>query len=170
MTAEFVDGFDRLPGRCAPVVTALQAAGIAPRVRLFAETAKTAQLAADLLGCPVGAIANSLIFESIHDDGRTAPLLIMTSGAHRVDTHKVAAELGRQRIRRADPEVVRAATGQVIGGVAPCGHPAPVETIIDVDLAAYDVLWAAAGTHDTVFALTYSELVGLTGGRELSVA
>lgn len=153
-----------LPGRSVPVVAALRAAGIEPRVIMLSESAKTAQLAADQLGCEVGAIANSLVFSCAGE-----PLLIMTSGAHRVDLELVATLLGRGPITRANPEMVRTATGQAIGGVAPCGHPAPVETLIDVDLARYSTLWAAAGHPHTVFPLTYSDLVRLTGGREVSV-
>jgi prolyl-tRNA editing enzyme YbaK/EbsC (Cys-tRNA(Pro) deacylase) len=112
----------------------------------------------------VGAIANSLVFWS---DGE--PLLVMTSGGHRVDTHALAARLRRQAIRRATPEQVRDATGQAIGGVAPTGHPSPLTTIVDEDLAGYPEIWAAGGTPHTVFPLTFDDLVRLTGGTVSSV-
>ena len=99
---------------------------------MLPDAAATAPLAAAALGVEVGAIANSLVFWS---DGE--PLLVMTSGAHRVDTAALAARLGREKIQRATPEQVREATGQAIGGVAPTGHPAPLTTIVDEDLAAY---------------------------------
>ena len=98
----------------------LVAAGVPGRVRILPEAAPTALAAAEQLGCPVGAIANSLIFAT--DDGE--PLLIMTSGAHRVDVAKVGADLG-VTLRRASAEFVRTHTGQPIGGVAPVGHPQP---------------------------------------------
>ena len=112
----------------------------------------------------VGAIANSLVFWS-----NDAPLLVMTSGAHRVDTTALAERLGRGDIRRATPDQVREATGQAIGGVAPTGHPAPLVTIVDEALAAYSEIWAAGGTPHTVFPLTYNELVRLTGGSVMRV-
>ena len=93
-----------------------------------------------MLGCEVGAIANSLLFDA---DG--TPVLIMTSGAHRVDTAKAAAAVGVTALERATPEFVREHTGQVIGGVSPIAHPAPVPTYIDSWLQKYPVLWAAAG-------------------------
>ena len=123
------------------------------------DAAATAQLAATALGVEVGAIANSLVFWS--DD---VPLLVMTSGAHRVDTGALAARLGRTAILRATAEQVRDATGQAIGGVAPTGHPAPLPTVVDEALRAHAEIWAAGGTPHTVFPLTFDELVRLTGG------
>nr|WP_236863102.1 YbaK/EbsC family protein [Brevibacterium daeguense] len=130
---------------------------------LDAET-HTAKAAAEHLGVALGAIANSLVFSA---DGE--PVLIMTSGAHRVDTEFVADRIGRGKLRRADPAMVRAATGQVIGGVAPCGHPAPVETYVDIALAEFPVIWAAGGTADSLFPLRYDQLLALTDGREIPV-
>ena len=147
------------------VVSALRSAGASGEVRVLDESARTAGQAAAALGCDVGAIANSLVFTA--DD---APLLVLTSGAHRVDTSVVATLLGVQRVRRADPDTVRSATGQVIGGVAPVGHPAPLRTLVDTALQAYDVVWAAAGHAHAVFPTTYDELLRLTGGRPAAVA
>jgi prolyl-tRNA editing enzyme YbaK/EbsC (Cys-tRNA(Pro) deacylase) len=154
-----------LPARSRLVAAALQRAGIAGEIVVLPEAAHTAVLAAEALGIEVGAIANSLVFWS---DGE--PLLVMTSGAHRVDTAALAVRLGRGGIRRATPEQVLAATGQPIGGVAPTGHPAPITTIVDEDLAAYPRIWAAGGTPQTVFPLTFDDLVRLTGGAVAPVA
>ena len=134
------------------------------RVVVLPESVHTAALAAEALGCEVGAIANSLLF-----DAHGAPVLILTSGAHRVDTGKVAAELGVSRLDRAKPEFVREHTGQVIGGVSPVAHPAPVPTYIDPWLQRYDEVWAAAGHPSAVFSTSYDELVQLTGATRLDV-
>jgi prolyl-tRNA editing enzyme YbaK/EbsC (Cys-tRNA(Pro) deacylase) len=147
------------------VVAALQEAGVDADVRRFAVPVPTAAAAAEALGCAVGAIANSLVFDA---DG--APLLVLASGAHRVDTGKVAALVGAQRVRRANPEFVLAATGQEVGGVAPVGHPAPLRTVVDVDLAAYPLLWAGGGDHHTMFGATYDDLLRATGGEAAAVA
>lgn len=155
---------ENLPARSRMVHEALRAAGIAGEIVVLPDAASTAALAASALGVEVGAIANSLVFWS--DD---APLLVMTSGAHRVDTTALAERLGRGDIRRATPDQVREATGQAIGGVAPTGHPAPLVTIVDAALAAYSEIWAAGGTPHTVFPLTYNELVRLTGGSVMRV-
>lgn len=153
-----------LPKSSQSVASALAAAGIKGEIVVLPDAAATAPQAAAALGCEVGAIANSLVFWC--DD---APLLVMTSGAHRVDTAALADRLGRGAIKRANPEQVRAATGQVIGGVAPTGHPAPLTTIVDEALAAYPEIWAAGGTPHTVFPMSYEELLLLTGGRVAKV-
>ena len=124
----------------------------------------TAALAAEALGCEVGAIANSLLFDAGGD-----PVLVLTSGAHRVDTDKVAALIGVERLRRATPDFVREHTGQVIGGVSPLGHPAPVPTYLDRWLERHPVVWAAAGHPAAVFATTYDELVRLTAAPPIDV-
>lgn len=149
----------------AHVVDALRAMGAAGEVRVLDQPARTAAEAAAALGCDVGAIASSLVFTA--DD---EPLLVLTSGAHRVDTTAVAMLLGCEQVRRADPETVRRTTGQVIGGVAPLGHPRPLRTVIDTALAAHDVVWAAAGHAHAVFPTTYDELLRVTGGRPAQVA
>jgi prolyl-tRNA editing enzyme YbaK/EbsC (Cys-tRNA(Pro) deacylase) len=124
----------------------------------------TAALAAEALGCEVGAIANSLLFDA---DG--TPVLVLTSGAHRVDTAKVAALMGVGKLKRATPEFVREHTGQVIGGVSPIAHPAPVPTYLDTWLRRYDVVWAAAGHPSAVFSTTFDELAAMTGAAEIEV-
>jgi prolyl-tRNA editing enzyme YbaK/EbsC (Cys-tRNA(Pro) deacylase) len=153
---------------CAAVNEILQAAGVAGRVRLLDEAVTTARAAAEQLGCPVGAIANSLIFETFSKATAGAPLLIMTSGAHQVDMRKVGEQLGSQ-LRRASPAFVREHTHQPIGGVAPVGHPKPIRTVVDRALAEFDELWAAGGIPHAVFPLTYHELLLLTGGVEADV-
>ena len=148
----------------AKVETALREHGIEPQVRLFDDATPTAASAAEKLGIEVGAIANSLIFSS-----SGAPVLIMTSGAHRVDTDHVADQLGIDSLDRADKDLVREATGQVIGGVAPCGHPEPIPTYVDVALRDHPVLWAAAGTPNSMMSLTYEQLLEVTDGKEITV-
>ncbi len=134
------------------------------RIVVLPDSVHTAALAAEALGCEVGAIANSLLFDA---DG--GPVLILTSGAHRVDTAKVAAALGVAALRRAKPEFVREHTGQVIGGVSPIAHPRPVPSYIDPWLRKYDEVWAAAGHPAAVFSTSFDELVALTGATELEV-
>jgi prolyl-tRNA editing enzyme YbaK/EbsC (Cys-tRNA(Pro) deacylase) len=142
----------------------LERLGGSGRIVVLPDSVHTAALAAEALGCEVGAIANSLLFDA--DD---SPLLILTSGAHRVDTAKVAAALGVERLGRARPEFVREHTGQVIGGVSPIAHPAPVPTYIDPTLRRYEEIWAAAGHPAAVFSTTYDELLVMTGAREIEV-
>ncbi|TAM89469.1 MAG: YbaK/EbsC family protein [Jatrophihabitans sp.] len=151
---------------CEIVDDALAAAGLAGRVRILDEPAPTAAAAAALLGVPVGAIANSLVFTTAE---RTA-LLVLTSGAHRVDTAKVAAAVGTARLSRATPEFVLQETGQPIGGVAPTGHPAPIRTLVDTALEPFEQVWAAGGIPHAVFPTSFAELVRLTGGTPADVA
>lgn len=141
----------------------LRRQGVEPHVRWLDDAATTAAAAAAVLGTDVGAIANSLIFTL---DG--APVLVLTSGAHRVDTTWLGERLGG-RLQRADPDTVRSATGQAIGGVAPIGHPQPLPTWVDVDLLRYPVVWAAAGHAHTVFPITFADLVRVTGGSPTPV-
>jgi prolyl-tRNA editing enzyme YbaK/EbsC (Cys-tRNA(Pro) deacylase) len=125
----------------------------------------TAVAAAAALGVQVGQIANSLIFTA--DD---EPLLVLTSGAHRVDTAKVAALVGTASVKRATADFVRQHTGQPIGGVAPIGHPKPVRTLVDVALAGHAEIWAAGGIPHAVFPTTHAELVRITAGTPAEVA
>jgi prolyl-tRNA editing enzyme YbaK/EbsC (Cys-tRNA(Pro) deacylase) len=149
----------------ASVQDALAAAGAQGQVVMLPDAVTTAALAAAALGVEVGQIANSLIFDA---DGK--PLLVLTSGAHRVDTAKVAGLLGCTAVKRATPEFVREHTGQPIGGVAPVGHPRPVPTLVDVHLGTFPVVWAAGGIPHAVFPTTYDELVRITGGTPAEVA
>ncbi|AXI76833.1 YbaK/EbsC family protein [Peterkaempfera bronchialis] len=147
------------------VRAALRAAGAEGEVRVLDDQVRTAALAAAALGCEVGAIANSLVFDA---DG--APVLVLTSGAHRVDTALLAATHGLPELRRAAPDFVREHTGSAIGGVAPVGHPEPLRTFVDVALEQYPVVWAAAGHPRTVFPTAYKELLRITGGTATVVA
>lgn len=151
-----------------PSITSFRAAldrlGGSGRVVVLPDSVHTATLAAQALRCEVGAIANSLVFDA--DD---SPVLILTSGAHRVDTAKVAADLGVPKLARATAQFVRQHTGHAIGGVSPIDHPAPVPTYIDPWLRKYDEIWAAAGHASAVFNTTYDELVQMTEATGLSV-
>lgn len=164
LTAVSASNTENLPATSQVVAAALRAAGVEPAIQELPDSARTAADAARALECPVAAIANSLVF--VCDD---APLLIMTSGANRVDTDAVAARMGTGPILRAKPDVVRAATGQAIGGVAPVGHPAPITTVVDETLAEQSTIWAAGGTPHTLFPTTYDDLVAMTEGRPLRV-
>lgn len=153
------------------VAAALAEAGqqrAADGIRILPAEVRTAAQAAEALGVEVGAIANSLVFRAVFAD-RVAPLLSLTSGAHRADTAKLAELTGATAVEKADPKFVKEHTGQVIGGVAPVGHPARIETLVDTALEHYDVIWAAAGHAKSVFPTTFAELVALTGGRAVGV-
>jgi prolyl-tRNA editing enzyme YbaK/EbsC (Cys-tRNA(Pro) deacylase) len=140
------------------------ARGGAGEVVILPESVHTAALAAAALGCEVGAIANSLLF-----DTGGSPVLILTSGSHRVDTQLTSERIGVRQLRRATPEFVREHTGQVIGGVSPIGHPSPVPTYRDIQLGEYDVVWAAAGQPAAVYSTTYDELLAMTDAKEIEV-
>ena len=127
-------------------------------VREFPQGTRTAADAAAAIGCEVGAICKSLVFR-VAD----APLLIIASGANRVDEARFA-------VAKADAAFVREHTGFAIGGVPPYGHPRPIETVVDEDLLAFQTVWAAAGTPSSVFPLAPAELVARTGGRVARVA
>jgi len=147
------------------VQEALSLADARGEIRMLPDAVHTAAAAAAALGVEVGQIANSLIFDADNE-----PLLVLTSGAHRVDTAKVAALVGAAAVRRATPEFVREHTGQPIGGVAPVGHPKPIRTLVDTALAGYDEVWAAGGIPPAVFPTTFDELVRITAGTPAEVA
>jgi prolyl-tRNA editing enzyme YbaK/EbsC (Cys-tRNA(Pro) deacylase) len=150
--------------RVAEVARLLAEAGATGEVRMLPAEVRTAAAAAEALGVPVGAIANSLVFAA-----GELPLLVLTSGAHRVDVGRVADLLGVETVTPAKADFVRRHTGQVIGGVAPIGHPEPIGTLVDVELARYDTVWAAAGHPAAVFATSYDELLRLTEGTAAEV-
>ncbi|MDQ0648047.1 prolyl-tRNA editing enzyme YbaK/EbsC (Cys-tRNA(Pro) deacylase) [Microbacterium natoriense] len=153
-----------LPERSRLVFQHLEDAGIDTRIRVLPDSARTAPEAAAAIGCDVAAIANSLVFLV---DG--APVLVMTSGGHRADLDVVARSIGADEVSMAPASVVREATGQAIGGVAPAGHPAPLRTYIDEALAEHEEIWAAAGHPHTVMPLTFASLQALTGGEVIAV-
>lgn len=142
---------------------ALAPLGLRPEVRSFPAGTHTAADAAAAIGCDVAAIVKSLVFEL---DG--APLLVLVSGANRVDAVALGARLGGS-LGKADAAAVKRATGTSIGGVAPLGHPAPLRTVLDPDLLALPTVWAAAGSASAVFAVDPGELVRLSGAEVLAV-
>lgn len=146
------------------VRAALIAAGLDDTVIIVPESVATAATAAAVLGCEVGAIANSLIFECGGD-----PLLVLASGAAKVDTRKLARDHGLPKITRATPEFVLEHAGQPVGGVAPLGHRATIRSFLDTDLAQYPVLWAGAGSHQAMLSISYRHLREATGATETAV-
>jgi prolyl-tRNA editing enzyme YbaK/EbsC (Cys-tRNA(Pro) deacylase) len=150
----------------AEAAAVLRGRGFTGEVRELPVGVPTAAAAAQQLGCEIGAIANSLIFAAA---GR--PVLVITSGAHRVDTRRLGSLLGtsRNKIRSASPGFVLAAIGQQAGGVAPVGHPEPVPTFIDVWLDRHPAVWAGAGSLHLMFRTTFAELVKVTGGEPAEV-
>lgn len=154
-----------LPERSRLVQEHVRAAGLASQVRELPDSARTAAQAAAALGCEIGAIGSSLLF--LADE---QPLLVMTSGRHRVDLDLLAAAVDAANVVMAPAATVREVTGQAIGGVAPVGHPSPVRTVIDAALRDYDVVWTAGGTPHTVMPMSFDELVALTGGDVVVVA
>ena len=144
---------------------ALSRAGMAPAIVELPGAARTAKAAAEYLGCEIAQIANSLVFRA---QASNSAVLVMSSGAKRVDVARLAALVG-EPIGKADADFVRDQTGFAIGGVPPVGH-AVKRTFVERSLAAYRELWAAAGHPHTVFRLTYQELVRITGGAEADLA
>ncbi len=140
---------------------ALAARGFAFEVREFPDSTRTSAEAAAAVGCAVEQIAKSLVFRAAESGDA---VLIIASGANRVDPVKAEALLG-EAIGRADADFVREATGFAIGGVPPLGHDRPLVTLIDEDLLAFEEVWAAAGTPNAVFRLSPKDLGDLTGGR-----
>jgi prolyl-tRNA editing enzyme YbaK/EbsC (Cys-tRNA(Pro) deacylase) len=148
------------------VQRALAAAGIAAEVVELPRSARTAVEAAAALGCQIEQIAKSLVFRRL-DSG--LPVLVVASGANRVDERLVGSHL-HSEVAKADASYVRSTTGFAIGGVPPLGHDLPVETLVDEDLLRLERVWAAAGTPRAVFSLTPDELVRATGGRVVAVS
>jgi prolyl-tRNA editing enzyme YbaK/EbsC (Cys-tRNA(Pro) deacylase) len=139
----------------------LNAQGFNYTVIEHAESTRTAQEAADRAGCLLGQIIKSLIFK-----GKTSnkPILVLTSGANRVDEKRISEYAG-ESIIRADADFVRAVTGFAIGGVPPLGHVQKMETYLDEDLLQYQTVWGAAGTPNAIFELTSDDLIKMTGGK-----
>jgi len=140
--------------------------GITGEVNVLAESARTAVDAANSLGIEVGQIASSLIFKLPSGN----PLLIITSGRHRVDTDLVAKNLGAAELSRADANYVKEVSGYSVGGVSPIGWITKPEIIlIDEALNDYDVVWAASGHPHAVYPTTYAELITCTGAQPMIV-
>jgi len=155
-----------LAASAARVQQALAQRGLDFRVREFPQTTRTAQQAADAIGCAVAQIAKSIVFRTVTTG---QPVLVVASGVNRIDERKVARLVG-EPVEKADAGFVRAATGYAIGGVPPLGHLAPLRTLIDQDLLAFEVIWAAAGTPNAVFALTPTQLPALLNLNPVDIA
>jgi len=155
---------DNLHPNGQKVRAALDAADVSGQIVETIESSPTAATAAAQLDIEVGQVANSLIFEA---DGQ--PLLVLTSGQHKADTHRIAAFIGASHVRRPGADFVREHTGQPIGGVSPVGHPTALRTIVDTQLDAWPVVWAAAGHPHYVFPTSYAELLRITGGTPFDV-
>jgi prolyl-tRNA editing enzyme YbaK/EbsC (Cys-tRNA(Pro) deacylase) len=139
--------------------------GLAPEVRRFPEGTKTAQDAARAIGCEVGQIVKSLVFVA-----GSEPFIALTSGSNRADTERLSELMDRRSVRRADPEAARAATGFAIGGTPPFGHPRALRVFCDRDLLAYEEVWAAAGTPNSVFPIAPDVLVNAAGAQPADFA
>jgi prolyl-tRNA editing enzyme YbaK/EbsC (Cys-tRNA(Pro) deacylase) len=156
---------DKQPKQAGPVLAAARAHGLELEVREFPEGTPTAADAARAVGCTVDQIVKSLVFIA---DGR--PVLVLASGGNRVDLAKVGRQVGAGRVRKADANQAREATGFSIGGTPPFGHSAPLEVLIDQDLTRFGEVWAAAGTPPHVFAIAPADLVRASGGSVCDVA
>ena len=147
------------------VQNALTSLGYDYEVIEFSESTRTAQEAAERVGCEVSQIVKSLIFKG-KSSGKA--ILILTSGANRVDIKRIKAH-AEEKIGRADPDFVRERTGFAIGGIPPLGHLHPIETYVDEDLLLHEEIWAAAGTPNAVFKMDARELVKMTRGKVVTV-
>jgi prolyl-tRNA editing enzyme YbaK/EbsC (Cys-tRNA(Pro) deacylase) len=147
------------------VIAALAEHGLTGEVHVLSDSARTAQEAATALGIEVGQIASSLIFK-LPDD---SPLLVITSGRHRVDTDLVAKNLGIEKLGRVDADYVKEKSGFSIGGVAPIGWVSPATILIDQALNDYEVVWAAAGHPHAVYPTTFDELLACTRAKPMVV-
>lgn len=147
------------------VMEAARAAGLEIGVERFPQGTRTAAEAARAVGCEVAQIVKSLVFMA-----GDRPLLALVSGANRVDPERLAAAVGAAEVRRADGDEARTATGYAIGGVPPIGHSRPLAIVMDRDLMAYPMVWAAAGLPDAVFAISPEELLRASGGRVAELA
>lgn len=143
----------------------LTSLGFAYTVIEHAESTRTAQEAADRAGCELGQIVKSLIFKGRHSN---KPILVLTSGANRVDEKRIGEYAG-EPVTRPDADFVRSATGFAIGGVPPVGHPVQMETYLDEDFLQYPTIWAAAGTPNAIFELKTEDLQKMTHGKIVRV-
>ena len=149
----------------ARVVAAALEAGLEIAVERFPEGTRTAADAARAVGCEVGQIVKSLVF--VADE---TPIVTLVSGANRVDLDRLAVAVDAGAVRKADGDEARAATGYPIGGVPPFGHAGAVTVLVDDDLMAHEMLWAAAGLPDAVFAIAPDDLLRISGGRRADLA
>ncbi len=147
------------------VEKALEGHGLECQVLTMKETTRSAQDAANSLGCRVEQIVKSLVFMT---KKTKKPILVLASGVNRVNPKKIRDFLS-ESIKMADPDFVRSKTGFVVGGVPPLGHSSPMETFIDGDLLKYPEIWAAAGSSNTMFKLSPDDLQKITQGQVISV-
>ena len=143
------------------VQDALAAAGFAHQIVEFTQTTRSSAEAAAAIGCEVGDIAKSILFRAA-DSGQ--PVMVIASGTNRIDERKVASLLG-EKLKKADPDFVRGATGYAIGGVPPLGHASKIRIFLDQDLRKRPRIWAAAGTPNAVFPLSFDDLIRMTAGE-----
>jgi prolyl-tRNA editing enzyme YbaK/EbsC (Cys-tRNA(Pro) deacylase) len=155
-----------LSSSAARVQQALRERGLDVEVRQVPDSTRTAQEAAAALGCDVGQIAKSLVFRG---ERSGEPVLVIASGADRVDEGRLAEAIG-EPVAKPDADFVRARTGFGIGGVPPLGHAEPIRTLVEERLLAFEPIWAAAGTPHAVFPLSADELLRATGGEVVAVA
>ncbi len=156
---------DPLPRSAQRVQSILDEHNLALQVVEFDESTRTAQEAADAIGCEVAQIAKSLVFRTKRTD---KPVLVIASGANRVNEKTLRDHIG-EKIEKADADYAQEHTGYAIGGIPPVGHVEAIETFIDEDLLTHECIWAAAGTPNAVFRLTPQALVEITGGEIVSV-
>lgn len=147
------------------VEEALAQSGLPLQVVELSASTRTAKEAADTIGCEVAQIVKSLVFRTVNTK---QPVLVLASGVNRVNETNIADEL-HEPIEKADADFIRDVTGFAIGGVAPIGHKQKLMTFIDTDLFQYEELWAAAGTPNTVFRLSSSQIEALTSGKVINV-
>ncbi len=147
------------------VQEALDQSGLSLEVVELPQSTRTAQEAADAVGCQLGQIVKSLVFRG--SDSET-PYLVLVSGPNRADLERVSQLVG-EPIQMGDADFVREVTGFSIGGVAPVGMPEPIQTLIDRDLLQYETIWAAAGTPRSVFSLSPDDLRQLTAGQVATI-
>lgn len=147
------------------VIAALESSGVKGEIRILSDSARSAKEAANALGIEVGQIASSIVFRLPNDK----PLLVITSGRHRVDTELVACNLNVDKLHRADADFVRKWSGYAIGGVSPLAWTGPATILIDEALSEYDLIWAAAGHPHAVFSTTFRELISITGAKPMIV-
>lgn len=156
---------EKMNDRVQAVQDKLVELGFANRVVVLPDSARTAEEAAEAIGCEVAQIAKSIIFRMKQSE---KPLLVVASGTNRINEKRIGQEIGG-KLGKADADFVREHTGFVIGGIPPIGHKEPIVTLIDEDLLQYAEIWAAAGHPHAVFPLTPQELIGMTSGRVMPI-
>ncbi len=155
----------KLSSSAQKVQSALQAAGLQLEVIELPESTRTSLEAAQAIGCQVGQIAKSIVFQTAES---LSPILVIASGSNRVSEEVIAVRLG-EKIKKANADFVQDHTGFIIGGVPPVGHAEHLETFIDIDLFQYSEIWAAAGNPHAVFRLKPDDLLRMTGGEVIQV-